>query len=153
MHMAGRKRSSVRYEPYVYGDTLRMSEWRAEDEETEKHRKQKNVKIRKGHIIFVIVSIVVMVPIGIWYIYTGAQNNAREQKIESLQAEVAFLQEQNASEWNHLTNSITLEQIRKRAEALGMIYVDPSKIVTYQEQGENSIKQYENIPKDGVVSD
>lgn len=50
-------------------------------------------------------------------------------------------------------DSVNLEEIREKAqEGLGMVYATPDQVVGYQRPSADYVKQYENIPEDGVLA-
>ena len=50
-------------------------------------------------------------------------------------------------------DSVNLEEIREKAqEELGMVYASPEQVIEYQRPSADYVKQYENIPEDGVLA-
>ena len=48
---------------------------------------------------------------------------------------------------------MNLEEVRKTAqEKLGMVYATDAQIVEYQKPSSDYVKQYEKIPKEGVLA-
>ena len=76
-----------------------------------------------------------------------------KKKIESLRTEITSLKEKNTSEYNHIANSVNLDEVQQRAAELGMVYAEDSQIVKYQSAGDHKIRQYESIPEDGEATD
>ena len=87
--------------------------------------------------------------------YLGAQADLEQKtrKIESLRTEITSLKEKNTSEYNHIANSVNLDEVQQRAAELGMVYAEDSQIVKYQSAGDHKIRQYESIPEDGEATD
>ena len=77
----------------------------------------------------------------------------KTRKIESLRTEITSLKEKNTSEYNHIANSVNLDEVQQRAAELGMVYAEDSQIVKYQSAGDHKIRQYESIPEDGEATD
>ena len=50
-------------------------------------------------------------------------------------------------------DSVNLDEIRKKAEeSLGMVYASADQVVGYTNGSSDYVKQYENIPEDGVIA-
>ena len=50
-------------------------------------------------------------------------------------------------------DSVNLEEIRDKAQnELGMVYASPEQIVEYDNPATDYVKQYEDIPEDGVLA-
>ena len=50
-------------------------------------------------------------------------------------------------------DSVNLEEVREKAEGeLGMVYASPEQIIEYEDPATDYVKQYEDIPEDGVLA-
>ena len=50
-------------------------------------------------------------------------------------------------------DSVNLDEIRERAQNdLGMVYASPDQVIEYENPATDYVKQYEEIPKDGVLA-
>ena len=50
-------------------------------------------------------------------------------------------------------DAVDVEAVKKTAqEELGMVYASPDQVVEYESPSADYVKQYENIPEDGVLA-
>ena len=67
--------------------------------------------------------------------------------------ELADLKEENTTKYNAVVDSVNLDEIREKAiNQLGMTYATPDQIVEYDNPASDYVKQYENIPENGVLA-
>ncbi len=60
--------------------------------------------------------------------------------------------EENTTRYNVVMDSVNLEEVRDRAiNDLGMGYATSDQIIEYQNPVNDYVKQYESIPKSGVL--
>ena len=79
----------------------------------------------------------------------GGDTRAREH----LKEELADLKEENTTKYNAVVDSVNLDEIRERAiNQLGMTYAAADQIVEYDNPASDYVKQYENIPENGVLA-
>ena len=82
-------------------------------------------------------------------------NKAAELKygrLPKLQQELADAKEENTTRYNVVMDSVNLEEVRDRAiNDLGMGYATSDQIIEYQNPVNDYVKQYESIPKSGVL--
>ena len=71
----------------------------------------------------------------------------------ALQEELADLREENDTRYNAVMDSVNIEEIKEKAQKdLGMVYATPDQVVEYESPSADYVKQYENIPEDGVLA-
>ena len=59
----------------------------------------------------------------------------------------------NNAEYNAVMDSVNLEEVREKAmDDLGMVYANENQVVEYDNPDGDYIKQYEQIPDEGVVA-
>ena len=162
-----RRTANIRGQLYVYdGNTIKQGQAIPEVDIQKKKKKQEKkvsrqtrknqkraMKLGFGYVSFLGAAAAIALFVCFQYIGVRADLSRQSRTIEKLRTDISEIRESNASEYNFITNSITLETIRKRAEELGMVYADPSQVVTYQSPGDDYIKKYENIPEDGIVDE
>lgn len=163
--MAARKSRTTHNDTYMYDNLVRIRQTNMVEstEDYEENSREVSPRIKKnqrramklglGYITFFGVAVVMTLLVCFQYLGIQADLSQKTRKIKSLQTEITSLREKNESEYNYITNSVNLDEIRDRAGDLGMIYADDSQIVKYESTGDQEIKQYENIPKDGTVTD
>ena len=70
-----------------------------------------------------------------------------------MQEELAALREENDTRYNAVMDAVDVEAVKKTAqEELGMVYASPDQVVEYESPSADYVKQYENIPEDGVLA-
>ena len=75
-----------------------------------------------------------------------------DEIVTELQQELADAKEENTTRYNVVMDSVNLEEVRDRAiNDLGMGYATSDQIIEYQNPVNDYVKQYESIPKSGVL--
>lgn len=118
-------------------------------------RKNRNraLHMNAGYVVFLALATVVTLVVCVKYLQLQAEVTRRSEHITAMQQELANLKEDNMTRYNVATGSVNLEEIRDRAmNEFGMVYANPDQIVEYKSPTSNSVNQYENIPKSGVVA-
>ena len=85
---------------------------------------------------------------------TELEDGWKEYRKESRKAEkkLADAKEENTTRYNVVMDSVNLEEVRDRAiNDLGMGYATSDQIIEYQNPVNDYVKQYESIPKSGVL--
>ena len=63
------------------------------------------------------------------------------------------MKEENTTRYNSIVDSVNLEGVREKAiNELGMVYATSDQVITYQNPVSDYIKQYQSIPKNGVLA-
>lgn len=163
--MAAGKKRKPQDDTYMYDNLVRLRQTRT-DENTDEHEiegksvspqtrknQRRAMKLGFGYVTFLAGAVAAALFVCFHYLGVQADLDKQTRKIESLRTEISSLKEKNTSEYNYIANSVNLEEIRERAEELGMVYADSSQIVEYQSAGNHEIRQYESIPEDGEASD
>ena len=144
---------------YIYGNTVRQAEVmpQRQEEPRKEHKKKKldrqilknrrkAMRMNPAYVMF--LSIVVCV----WYLQVRAELTSRTEHITELQQELADAKEENTTRYNVVMDSVNLEEVRDRAiNDLGMGYATSDQIIEYQNPVNDYVKQYESIPKSGVL--
>ena len=78
---------------------------------------------------------------------------SRSENITALQQELTDLTEANDTAYNAATDSVNLEEVRSKAmNELGMVYAAQGTVIEYDSPTSDYVKQYSDIPKDGVLA-
>ena len=161
---AGKKRRT-QDDTFMYDNLVRVRQTRTsgntKEYETEakpvsprtKKNQRRAMKLGFGYVTFLACAVAAALFVCFHYLGVQADLDQQTRKIESLRTEITSLKEKNTSEYRYIANSMNLEEIRERAEDLGMVYADSSQIVEYQSAGDHEIRQYESIPEDGQTAD
>ena len=87
------------------------------------------------------------------YVRLQSELTRRSKHVTALQEELADLKEENTTKYNAVVDSVNLDEIRERAiNQLGMTYAAADQIVEYDNPASDYVKQYENIPENGVLA-
>lgn len=149
---------------YVYGNTVTKPEYepRRHVEEPEK-RKRASRQVKKnrknalhmspGYVFFLSVAAVMALVVCVNHVQLQAKVTSRSKNITMMQEELASLKEENNTKYNVITDSVSLEEVRVKAETeLGMVYATENQIVEYSNPSGDYVKQYEEIPESGVLA-
>lgn len=159
------RRASTGRGTYIYGNTVRQAEvmpQRREEKREERKKKKltrqvqrnrrKAMRMNPAYVTFLAIAAVVALGVCIWYLQLRAELTSRTEHIAELQQELADAKEENTTRYNLVMDSVSLEDVRNRAiNDLGMVYATPDQIIEYQNPVNDYIKQYESIPKSGVL--
>ncbi len=155
---------------YVYGNTAPKPVYEPdrerEDQDRESRRRKRHASsqvrqnrrralyMNSGYVVFLTVAAVLALVVCVNYVKLQSRIASRSQEITSLQEELADIREENNTRYNSVMDAVNLEEIRERAqESLGMVYASEDQIVEYESPSADYVKQYKEIPEDGVTAD
>ena len=138
---------------YIYGNTVRQAEVMPQrQEEPRKEHKKKKLDRQILNVMFLSIAAVAALVVCVWYLQVRAELTSRTEHITELQQELADAKEENTTRYNVVMDSVNLEEVRDRAiNDLGMGYATSDQIIEYQNPVNDYVKQYESIPKSGVL--
>ena len=120
---------------YMYGNVVAKPEY-------EPKKNRSSVKRRK---------IVLLLCVN--YVRLQSEVTKYSKNVTALQEELADLKEENTTKYNAVVDSVNLDVIREKAiNQLGMTYATPDQIMEYDNPASDYVKQYENIPENGVLA-
>jgi len=151
---------------YVYGNTVSQAEAQPVRRQTSSRpaktrrtsrqvRKNRNraMKIGSTYARFFIIAAVCAVIVCVMYLRLQSEVVKHSENITSLQEELADLKEANDTAYNAAVDSVNLETVREKAmNELGMVYEDEGNVVHYKSPTSDYVKQYDDIPEDGVLA-
>jgi len=149
---------------YVYGNVAAKPSYEPQrrTEEPQKKSRTRNQSRRKlkkaqrvnsAYVLFLSAAAIFALVICVNYIKLQSRITSRAEDIAALQEELANLKEENNTRYNSVMDSVNLDEIRKKAEeSLGMVYASADQVVGYTNGSSDYVKQYENIPEDGVIA-
>ena len=89
----------------------------------------------------------------VMYLRLQADVLNRADQITALQRELTDLKESNDTAHQEAEDSVNLETVREKAmNEMGMVYESQGKVIHYQSPTSDYVKQYDNIPEDGVLA-
>lgn len=153
MATANRRRTTAYY---IEGNTARQLDVRrAIEEEPRKklsHETRKNRErahhMNIGYVAFLALALFVAGYVLIGYIQMQADITSQMRQIASLESELNSLRLTNEEELTRINSSIDLEEIKAIAIAeLGMTYATEGQIISFTNEGNDYVRQLEDIPK------
>lgn len=149
---------------YVYGSAVPKPVYEPERREYQPKRRRKvssQVKenrrqamgISKAYVVFLTFAAVLMLIVCVNYVQLRSELTSRSKHITALQEELVSLNEENTTKYNSIVDAVNLEEIREKAiNELGMVYAADSQVVEYDNPTGDYIKQYDQIPEEGVLA-
>ncbi len=149
---------------YVYGNAVPAPEEpeRREEEPRRRIKKRVSPQVRRnrrkalymspGYVLFLAVAATVALIICVNYVQLQSQITSSARDVTVLQEELTDLRESNNTRYHAVTDSLNIEEIRSKAEDLGMIYAEKNQIIEYNSPSSDYVEQYETIPEDGVIA-
>lgn len=117
-----------------------------------RNRKQA-LLINRTYVVFLAIAAILALIVCVNYVKLQSSITSRSKHITAMQEELADLKEENTTRYNAVMDSVNLEEVRERAEEeLGMVYASPEQIIEYDDPATDYVKQYEDIPEDGVLA-
>ncbi len=135
---------------YVYGNVVRKAEPRKRWEETPVRKPQPEVKknrekahhMNAGYVLFLTGALCMSAFILVNYIQMQAELTTLTRVVANRESELNHLKRANEEEYNRITNSIDLEEIKRIAMGeLGMVYAQEGQIVTYENETRDYMRQ------------
>ena len=103
-----------------------------------------------GYTLILAAASVVALWVCAGYLKLQADNTAKMKNIAALEAQLSELKAENDDEYNRVTSSVDLEEVREIAvDELGMVYAGADQVILYDGQGSDYVRQYEEIPGTG----
>lgn len=142
---------------YVYGNTARNIDLKTAVYEEPTHstlkelraEKKKHKKMHMGfvYVAFLGLAIFVFGSSVVSYVRLQAEISTTIDINSGLETELNNLTVANDDEYSNIVNDVDLNEIRRIAvEELGMVYVTPDQIVTYEREKSDYVRQFTDIP-------
>lgn len=163
-------RGTTRYRNmYVYGNAVekeqvlpkRRQETRQDVRPVRENRTSRQVRKNRNRALsinpayagFLAVAAVFAVLVCVCYLRLQADIVNRSENITYLQEELAAITEANDTAMHAAEDSLNLEEVRAKAvNELGMVYSAQGRVVEYDAPAKESVKQYSDIPSNGVLA-
>lgn len=147
---------------YVYGNAVPKPEQapgqrvgrpkKKVSRQVQKNRK-KALRMSPGYVVFLSAAAILVLVICVNYVKLQSRITGYSKDIASLQGELADMREENHTKYNAIMDSVNLDEIREKAQKdLGMVYATPEQVIGYPRPSADYVKQYEDIPEDGVLA-
>ena len=150
---------------YVYGNVVTKPAYepRRHEKSPERPEKRTSRQVRRNrrqalrmssaYVVFLTVAALMALIVCVNYVQLQSRITSRSKNITAMQEELADMKEENNTKYNAIMDSVNLDEIRDKAQTdLGMVYVSPEQVVEYDNPATDYVKQYENIPEDGVLA-
>lgn len=152
---------------YIYGNTVRKADVmpdRRPRENDPRPAKQVSQQVRlnrkqalrmnPAYVAFLAFATVLFIAACIWYVNLQTEVAQRAENIAIMQQNLVEMKEENTTRYNSVVDSVNLDDVRKRAiNDLGMVHAESDQIILYENPTDNYMKQYEQIPEDGVLAE
>lgn len=103
--------------------------------------------------MFLTIAAVLALVVCVNYVKLQSKITSESKNITALQEELTDMKEENTTRYNAVMDSVNLEDIRAKAQKeLGMVYASKDQVIEYSSPSADYVKQYENIPEDGVLA-
>ena len=159
------ERNSASAQMYVYGNVVTKPAYepRRHEKSPERPVKRTSRQVRRNrrqalhmssaYVVFLTIAALMALIVCVNYVQLQSRITSRSKNITAMQEELASMREENTTRYNAVMDSVNLEEVRKTAqEKLGMVYAADAQIVEYQKPSSDYVKQYEKIPKEGVLA-
>ena len=168
--MAAGTRARSRYnyradnrQAYVYGNVAAKPAFEPKRQYEEPYREKRTSRqVRKnrkkalhmsaGYVMFLTMAAVLALIVCINYVQLQARITSSSKNITAMQEELASLREENTPRYNAVMDTVNLDEVRKKADEMGMVYATAEQIMGYESPSSDSVKQYESIPENGVLA-
>lgn len=149
---------------YVYGNTVTKPAYEPKQRTPKprqpekvstqvKKNRRKALHMSKSYVVFLAAAAILALVVCVNYVQLQSQITSRSKNITVLQEKLASMKEENNTKYNVVMDSVNLEEVRTKAmNDLGMTYAGKDQIVEYDNPTGDYVKQYEQIPEDGVIA-
>ena len=149
---------------YVYGSAATQREYDGEAERrrrAERDRKRQLNEIRRDEEVmhktftaYIIGLVLLLMTAGIVDLQIRSRVKEKTDHIDAMRQELSEKVEENTTKYNVIIDSINLDEVRDKAiNDLGMKNAGKDQIMEYDETDGGYIKQYEEIPEEGVLAE
>ena len=138
---------------YVYGNVavdvsiqrqLQEEPRRRLSNETRKNR-DKASHMNLGYVVFLMAALITCAVVLINYVQLQAELTNKIETVATLESRLNNLKLSNDEEYNRITRSVDLEEIKRVAIGeLGMTYAQQGQIITYSNAGTDYMRQADN---------
>ena len=159
------ERNSASAQMYVYGNVVTKPAYepRRHEKSPERPEKRTSRQVRRNrrqalhmssaYVVFLTIAALMALIVCVNYVQLQSRITSRSKNITAMQEELADMKEENNTKYNAFMDSVNLDEIRDKAQTdLGMVYASPEQVVEYDNPATDYVKQYENIPEDGVLA-
>lgn len=142
-------------EYYIDGATARKLDVRREIHERPDERvreeirreREKKTGLNFGYILFMVAALSAAAVVLVGYIGLQAENKAMLSTIAQKESQLNSMRVSNDEEYSRIVSSVDLEYVKEVAiNELGMKYAEEGQIVEIEVQGDDYVRQYQEMP-------
>ena len=127
--------------------TRRSRQTSQELSEQAQRNRQKAAKIGTGYIVFLAAACILILMVSIHYLQLQTEITSRKKAVNRLESQVNQLKEENDAYYSQVTSGLDLDEVRQAAIGrLGMRVPEKNQIMTYETEGHNYVRQFQDIP-------
>lgn len=111
--------------------------------------REKTKRLSFGYVLFITLAFVLMGATLISYIKVKSELTIATGQVASMESKLNDLKLTNDEELERIEASVNLEEIKRIAvEELGMTYAKAGQVVTISDEGNDYVRQMEELPQD-----
>lgn len=142
-------------EYYIDGSAVRKIDVRKEIEQAPitrtshavRRNREKAAHMNLGYVAFLALALCVASVVLIGYIRLQAENTTALETIAQKESQLNSMRLANDEEYSRILSSVDLEYVKDVAiNELGMQYAEEGQIVEVQTQGDDYVRQYQDMP-------
>lgn len=131
----------------VSEQTRRSRQTSQELSEQAQRNRQKAAKIGTGYIVFLAAACILILMVSIHYLQLQTEITSRKKAVNRLESQVNQLKEENDAYYSQVTSGLDLDEVKQAAIGrLGMRVPEKNQIMTYETEGHNYVRQFQDIP-------
>lgn len=149
------RRSGGYGEYYIDGSAVKKIDVRREIEEAPLKRtsaavrrnREKAVHMNIGYVLFLAAALMAASVLLVGYIRLQAENSVILDSIASKESQLNSMRMENDEEYSRILSSVDLDYVKSVAiNELGMRYAEEGQIIEVQVQGDDYVRQYQEMP-------
>ena len=149
------RRSGGYGEYYIDGSAVKKIDVRREIEEAPLKRtsaavrrnREKAVHMNIGYVLFLATALMAASVLLVGYIRLQAENSVILDNIASKESRLNSMRMENDEEYSRILSSVDLDYVKSVAiNELGMRYAEEGQIIEVQVQGDDYVRQYQEMP-------
>lgn len=114
---------------------------------TTRKNREKAAHMNFGYVAFLVAALCLTMGVLYGYITLQAGNTAMVEEIAALESELNSLKLDNDEEYSRIMSTVDMEHVKEVAMGeLGMQYAEEGQIIEVEGNGDDYVRQYENMP-------
>ena len=114
---------------------------------TTRKNREKAAHMNLGYVAFLVAALCLTMGVLYGYITLQAGNTAMVEEIAALESQLNSLKLDNDEEYSRIMSTVDMEHVKEVAMGeLGMQYAEEGQIIEVEGNGDDYVRQYENMP-------